>query len=585
MKRTLRFVTVSAAIAASLFVSARTGAQEKRADELFPITTVLYGEIAAPGQLLDVVLKHPLRAQVESLSAYQTAIKNKQYLQLKAIVSVIEAQIGMPWTDAIGTLTAGGIYAAVDGKTQGVALLAKSDNEAALGKMRDTFVRMVREDAQRKGNGDPIKSVDYRGMRADMVDKAILATVGPWLLLTNNSDLGKQLVDHYLDGGDDTLGHNERFEAARRAVQGEPSVWAFVDVAAVRDAGLAKEVFAGQADNPLAELLVGGLLSNLQRTPYATASLYAGLERVRLRLSAPHEAEWIPESRHYYFGAAGEGTAPGLLVPEHGVFSLSTYRDIAAMWLRAADLFNEQVNDELAKADSGLTTLFAGKDFGEEILSAFQPDLQLVVARQDFQGVSPEPAIKLPAVALVFGLRDPAAMQDELRRTFQSLIGFVNVAGAMNGQPQLDLETEKGEGKTFVLTRFVPEADERDSRQARIQFNFSPAVAFVGDRFVVSSSAALARTVAELAPVPDATGPANTLARADLAVLGNILDDNRNQLVAQNMLQEGNSKEEAETQVATILAIARMFRNASLRLATQDRSLTLELDVGLAQGQ
>ena len=45
------------------------------------------------------------------------------------------------------------------------------------------------------------------------------------------------------------------------------------------------------------------------------------------------------------------------------IVSLSSYRDVSAMWLRAGDLFNEQTNEELAKADSGLTTLFSGKDF------------------------------------------------------------------------------------------------------------------------------------------------------------------------------------------------------------------------------
>jgi hypothetical protein len=31
-------------------------------------------------------------------------------------------------------------------------------------------------------------------------------------------------------------------------------------------------------------------------------------------------------------------------------------------------LFDKQTNEELAKTDSGLSTMFAGKDFGEDIL-------------------------------------------------------------------------------------------------------------------------------------------------------------------------------------------------------------------------
>ena len=124
------------------------------------------------------------------------------------------------------------------------------------------------------------------------------------------------------------------------------------------------------------------------------------------------------------------------------------------MWLRAGDLFNEQMNDELAKADSGLTTLFGGKDFGEDILGG----------SRKFRSSSPSnslprdsrPAIKLPAFGLVADLKDPAKMQPELRRTFQSVVGFLNIVGAMNGQPQLDLDMEKTDAAQFVTSSYIP---------------------------------------------------------------------------------------------------------------------------------
>ena len=80
------------------------------------------------------------------------------------------------------------------------------------------------------------------------------------------------------------------------------------------------------------------------------------------------------------------------------------------MWRGRGDLFNEQMNEELAKADSGLTTLFGGKDFGEDILGAFRPETQVVVARQHFAKGQPTPDIQLPAFGLVAEMKDPEKM-------------------------------------------------------------------------------------------------------------------------------------------------------------------------------
>ncbi len=126
------------------------------------------------------------------------------------------------------------------------------------------------------------------------------------------------------------------------------------------------------------------------------------------------------------------------------------------MWQRAGDLLSEQNNEELAKADSSLTTLFAGKDFGEDILGAFRPEVQVVVARQEFAQDQPIPAIKLPAFGLVAEMKDAAKMQPELRRIFQSLVGFLNILGAMNGQPQLELDMEKNAAAQFVTSSYLP---------------------------------------------------------------------------------------------------------------------------------
>jgi hypothetical protein len=294
----------------------------------------------------------------------------------------------------------------------------------------------------------------------------------------------------------------------------------------------------------------------------------------------PHQADWIPDHREYYFGPDGGGRGPTLPETTDTLLTLSTYRDVSQMWLRAGDLFGPQINDGFAQADANLTTLFAGRDFGEDILGSMEPEVGLVATRQDFDGKLPAPTIKVPAFGLVLQLREPETMTPELRRIFQSLIGFLNVVGAMNGQNQMDLDSEDLDGGADLISAtFIAEDDDRESTQAEIIFNFSPTVAFSGRRFVVASTKSLARDLVSASPPSQRSIEDNTRARLHAGVLRQVLNDNRGQLIAQNMLEDGNSREEAEAIIDLVLEVVGYFNDASLSLGTGDGQLNVELQV------
>ena len=46
---------------------------------------------------------------------------------------------------------------------------------------------------------------------------------------------------------------------------------------------------------------------------------------------------------------------------------MSTYRDAAAMWAAADDLYDENAAAKVAQAESNLSNLFGGRDFGSEV--------------------------------------------------------------------------------------------------------------------------------------------------------------------------------------------------------------------------
>jgi hypothetical protein len=306
---------------------------------------------------------------------------------------------------------------------------------------------------------------------------------------------------------------------------------------------------------------------------------------MRLSLSAPYEHKWEKDSREYYFGPEGKGVAPQTLFVDDTILSASSYRDASGMWLRAGDLFNEETNEELAKADSGLTTLFGGKDFGEDILGAIRPETQIVVARQHFAKGQPTPAIQLPAFGLVAELKDPEKMKPELRRTFQSVIGFFNIVGAMNGQPQFDTDIEKTEVAQFVTSSYLPDPKAKDSHDVKINYNFSPSIAFAGKRFIVASTKTLAHSLAIASAKERSINEPDRIVNSEVALrfdaLKNILKDNRGQLVAQNMLKEGHTKEEAERDVGVLLELIGWLDHLGVALDTTQSELRVALDLTL----
>ncbi len=573
MKMQVAFVVV-------LVLGAAAAAEERSAAELLPESTVLYAEIPHPPQLISTIFDHPLRARIEELDVWKQATQQQDYRNFLTGRKFVEIQLGMEWRQALETLTARGVYAGVDSRTEGVTVLVRGNDADAMELLRTKLLQLV----TLSKNPDSVKQGEYRGIPAYEVNGTKMAVVEDWLVLTNKDDLGKAVLDRILDGRGRSLVENARFQQARAGRSDNLTAWAFADLKALRTAGVAEKLFAGDADNPAAELLAGGIMSTLQHTTYATAEFTAANDRLALSVQMPYRSDWVPAEREYYFGPGGSGRAPSLPEAKDTLFTLSTYRDVSEMWLRAGDLFNEQIIDGFAEADANLTTLFAGKDFGEDILGSLTPEIGLIAARQDFTDILPKPAIRLPSFALVLGLKEPESMTRELRRTFQSMIGFFNVVGAMEGRAQLEMGMEKLDGGAELITsQYVPEPDDTESTQADILFNFSPSVGFSGDRFVVSSSARLARELTA-APAPqDGRLTENTAANLRADVLRTVLTDNREQLISQNMLEDGNSREEAEAAIGLLLEFVGVFDDASLKLTTSDSNIEVELGVRLKE--
>ncbi len=554
-----------------------------------PASTLVYLKLEPIGSLLS----HPLRTRIQSDETVQGLWKSEPLKELRGGIAVSELVLGAKIETLARDLTKFGAHLCINDQGE-MVLLARTRSERWLKDYVQKIVTLARGESNKNKPGK-VSETTYRGIRGYEVNKLIVAQMDDWLLVANKPEIAKATVDQMLDKNKESLDASLFYQRAKEFAERFDSnpkgsiATVYLDMDNIRKAkaGWAKKIFSNKPREFVAELLFGGLLATLDQSPMTIGRLALNESGANMEFLSPSQPEWFAETREFYVGPNSKGVAERAWKIHQGLASLSTYRNLSELWLRAGDLFDQKVNDQLAQADNTLTTLFSGRDFGTDILGALEPQLQIVSASQSFPNAL-KPSIRLPSFALIGKLKEPESMQRDLKRIFQSFVGFLNVAGAMEGQPQLDLESEiVGDAKIY-WAEYVVDKDRKYENGLPVPFNFSPSVAFLGDRVVVSSTSALARQlISEMANPSSNHEPSlmspqlNTSMELDLAMIRDVLLDNRDQLITQNMLEKGHSKKEAQGEVDVLLGLMQLLGSASAQLSFDER-VRLNIQVDLA---
>ncbi|XZE17956.1 hypothetical protein SH449x_003237 [Pirellulaceae bacterium SH449] len=583
------------------FQQVASAQNEPGAADWLPKSTIAYVEICPA----EAFLEHPIRKQIQRSTAFRKIWFHPNLTQVRVGLTAAEFAIGSKLESILKSVNHGGLVLAFDQETGGAVLLAKTEGETWLVDYLQKLKDLASSDAKSKKQPNPIEEKDYRDISATKFQEAIIAPLGPWLMVTNKPELAKGTIDRFLDRSPDSFSASESFQrlvqrglatSAENLLQVTSSTGGkfdlpvgrmFVDLDALRTAGVAKELLSPNRKDFGAELLLGGLLAALQSSSAANVDLAMTGSGFSLNAQLASTPESLQESHAFFIGVDGSGSAPELLRVSDTVANIGAYRDISELWLRAGDLFDQTVNDQLAQADSTLTTLFSGKDFAEDILGAIEPQLQIVVAKTTRNDAQPVPAIRLPAFAIVGQLKDATKMRRELKRTFQSLIGFLNIVGAMDGQPQLELMSDGGGSadSQFFWAEYLMDADKKYDNGLPIQFNFTPCIAFAGERVAISSTVELAKQIfasddADVQTSSPTTDTSNTNLVIDVPSIASLLLENRETLITNNILEKGHSRQDAEEEVEllfTVLSLAKELR-AALRFR-DGTELSIELDM------
>ncbi|MFN9234144.1 MAG: hypothetical protein ACK6D4_05830, partial [Planctomyces sp.] len=323
-------------------------AQELTGPDIFPQTTAICVEVTDPPALLAALVRHPLVERLQNIDGIRKALSSPEMQPLLTGRNFFQLQLGMPWLEALQAVSAKGLWIAVDSRDQSAALLIRGRDEQLMQDVRLKLLELTRLTAG--GNG---KLDTYRDIPVYRLPQGGAAVVGQWLLVVNKNEAGRRLLDRLLDlqsADDQSLSALPAWQQSRASRQPQAAAWLWAGMQAIRDAAGNRAVFQNRAENPGVELLFGGLQTVLNHTDWMQTELLVADSSLRLALTAPFSADWMPESRQWYFGPDAAGQVPAVPQVAGLLGSIGMYRNVSEMWQRAGDLFDADINDRMAEA-------------------------------------------------------------------------------------------------------------------------------------------------------------------------------------------------------------------------------------------
>jgi hypothetical protein len=547
---------------------------------LFPGGAIAFAELSGLGDQLERVRNSELFAAWLASPQYQRYEASPDYRRLAAAREIAERQLEMDVWTAAKLLLAGNVAVAIypkDGNPRpDLVAIVRTVTPDALSELRrqlDPILVLASDQIRRT---ESLAGVETYSLPQDA---AFVAWRGDWLVVATS----RPLLDKVLSAVNaaskpdeaERLVADSSYAAMDRAVDWELPradhgqqriLRLYVDTALLNKATGGRPI-PEKLDNPVGSLLFGDVVELLRTSPFAAGTVDVGDSGLSVKLNLARDAQKVDEAHRSFLPEDGSGLEPLPPVPDLiGGFAL--YRDFAHWYSHREDLLQEQVLPGFDKFETGLANLLPGQDFGEDVLPLFGKRISFVAAPQNYSHLDGEPGVKLPGMAVVVELKRPDEAATLLQLFFQTLAAILNLEAGQQGRQPWVVTSETYRDVQVTYAKYL---QKPLGKELGIVFNFLPAAARVGNRFILSSSFPLCKqlidTLNEAAGNEGAAAPPKTVA-AELyfAPITAMLERNASFFVGR-MTQEGRTTEEAKSEFAAILDILRRFN--SVQAATE----------------
>jgi len=264
-------------------------AQSRSAAQLLPETTALYLELTGYEHLAG----QPFSQRVITSEPFRQVWRSANVMKLRGGITLAEVALGERLTTVATKLTDQGAVIAADLGSKGVVFLGHARDSDTCQNVLQKLIDVARKDAANKGRADTVRQRNYRGIDAYEINGVLAAAIEDWIVLTNQGELGKGIIDRSHDSQSPNLAKRNTFMSARAAalpLEDKRLAWGWVDVDLVRSKGGAKALFQSPRENFVLELAIGGLLAVARDADYAVGSLSSDADRLQLALAVPQSS-------------------------------------------------------------------------------------------------------------------------------------------------------------------------------------------------------------------------------------------------------------------------------------------------------
>lgn len=550
------------------------------AEQWLPQDAVLVVRVMQPERLLDLALSPGVTKAVAGSAPYRALAASPQGKGFFQGVRFLEAALGTTWPEAIRKLSARGLTFAVSPGGKAI-LIVDGEDADLLARLHLILVTIARQEAEKLGDAARVTSARYGDVTGWTFNgQERHAIVGSRFVWCNSREGFERLMELRKGSAQGVLAAVPAYGEAMKAA-GPVAAVAFVNMKTLGQVPAIKGTLENHG-NPLAGLLVAGIQEALRQSNWVCAALGVEGRSVSLRITSDGKAD--SSQAAFMHPKDGEGVLPNLSVPRR-MAALSLYRDLHAFYAAKDTLFPERTSG-LIFFENMMGIFFSGRDLTDEVLSQLRPEIRLVVAQQQYDAEVGVPAVQIPGFAAVFPVRDPKRFGAILEEAWQKALGLVNFTRGQQGQPGMILDRPEYHGTKYTVASFSTAGLEKKT-DLDTRFNFRPALAILGDYVVLSSTEQLARDLMEALEKEKKESPKQAAGidsrlEVDLTAGSELVQANRELLVRQNMVEKGNSQEQAEATIGLIGMALGYLGKAKVEIGSQNgrsgATLRLELN-------
>lgn len=581
MLRVTRSSLLAIMLMAVLAMSRSSNAADVDSAKVMPSGAVFFAEISGLEPWIEKLQNSQLVASLPSNPQVQAFFDSPQGRQANAGRMMIENQLGMDlWTlskTAIGGKVSIALYPH-ESRQQPDSVMAIQFNDV---KNRDRIRERVaplltlieQQIKQTTGPGNvPVRSID---------GKVFIAERDNWLVAASTSELMNQtlsLRSGTVEERVKSLAEDAPFVAMTKQLGEKHLLRSYINLQLIAK-GMGGRIGPEKLDNPAASLLLGGVYELANRSSFFGSTVDLDEQRLVIRHEVAGKPESLGEKFASLFVESGNPDA-GFLPPVPGLIGgWVLQRDFAGWYKHREELLDPKFLPEFDKFEAGLANLLPGKDYGIDILPSLGSRLTFLAAPQEYSHLNGKPGLQLPGFALVWDLAKPDEAEQTLSLLFQTVAMLSNLEAGKQGRQPWVLSSESYKN---IQIQFGKYAQKPKGERLPIVFNFMPAAARVGDKFVMASSVDLCKHLVDyyLNPIMVKKAPTRNDFLFELTgeSLANLLDVNREMLEARSVAQEGKTSEQAKSDVTGLLQIVRGVRTLRLTSGAEGEGYRVQLE-------